>query len=167
MSRKRDLQVDAVLDEVLERHPREPESLISVLQDVNKEFRYLPEKALRSVSDQLDVPLNRVYHAATFYSAFTLEPRGKHIIRVCMGTACHVRGAPKILEELSRRLGIASGETSADGEFTLETVNCLGACAIGPIVVLDGDYYGQMTPNKLRKLIQSVRGADKEVIADA
>ncbi|NIA12454.1 MAG: NADH-quinone oxidoreductase subunit F [Nitrospiraceae bacterium] len=149
-------ETDAVLDEVLGHYPAEPASLISVLQDVQGALNYLPREALERISSTLGVPRNQSYHVATFFKAFTLEPRGQHTIKVCMGTACHVRGAPRILEELSRQLEIGPGETSADGEFTLETVNCVGACALGPVVVVDEHCY-KASPATVGKLIANAR----------
>jgi NADH:ubiquinone oxidoreductase subunit E/NAD-dependent dihydropyrimidine dehydrogenase PreA subunit len=130
----------AVVDRAVETHRHERASLISVLQDVNNDLGYLPEDALRYVSYHTRVPLLAVYHVATFYKAFSLTPRGKHVIRVCMGTACHVRGAPFVLEAMKSHLGIEPGETTEDGLFTLETVNCLGTCAMGPVVIADDEY---------------------------
>jgi NADH-quinone oxidoreductase subunit E len=135
---------------VLERHEKGAHSLVPLLQDIQAEFKYLPEEMLRRVAERLDLPLSQVYSVATFYRAFSLEPKGEHIITVCLGTACHVRSAPAVVEELERILGIKSGETTRDMKFTLETVNCLGACALGPIVVMEGKYLGQMTPEKVR-----------------
>jgi len=145
-----------VVENVLQRYPRERESLIAVLQDLNSNVRYLPEEMLREVSSGLGVPLSEVYRVATFYSAFSLQPRGIHTIKICMGTACHVRGAPRILEEFSRRLEIAAGETTSDRQFTLETVNCLGACALGPVVVIDGQYF-RASPDRVERLIKDFR----------
>jgi len=129
------------------------DNLISILQDIQSEYHYLPENALREVAIQLDLPLIQVYGVATFFKALSLKPRGRHIISVCTGTACHVRGAPAVLDEVKRRLGIAPGETTEDMAFTLETVNCLGACALGPIVVADEKYHGGITPGKVKKII--------------
>ncbi len=112
------------------------------------------------------MPLIEVSRVANFYKAFSLKPRGRHVITVCMGTACHVRGAIRMLDEVKGQLGLEPGETTKDGTFTLERVNCLGACALGPVVVLDGRYHGKMTPNKLRKLVESVYAAEKEVTRD-
>ena len=129
-------------------------SLVSILQDIQTEYRYLPEDALRVVAKQLDLQLIQIYGVATFFKAFSLKPRGEHIVSVCLGTACHVRGAPAMLDEVKRKLGIEPGETTEDMRFTLETVNCLGACALGPIVVVDGNYHGQMSPRKVRKVLK-------------
>ena len=145
--------------ESVEGHPSE---LIEVLQDIQAECNYLPEDALRAVSAKLTVPLIEVFRVASFFKAFSLVPRGRHLITVCTGTACHVRGAPRLLDELCGQLKISSGGTTPDGAFTVETVNCLGACALGPVVVLDGEYHDHMTPGKLRKLIESTREEDAE-----
>jgi NADH:ubiquinone oxidoreductase subunit E/NAD-dependent dihydropyrimidine dehydrogenase PreA subunit len=147
------------LDGILARHassnPGNPgrEMLIQVLQDVNQEYRYLPPFALKYVSEKLQVPLSTVYHVATFYTAFSLKPRGKHLITVCMGTACHARGAPRVLEEFERQLEIPRGDTTPDRQFTLETVNCLGCCALGPVVMIDRDYH-QVTTDKVKNLLK-------------
>lgn len=130
------------------------DSLIAILQDIQSEYRYLPEDALRMVAKQLGLQLIQVYGVATFFKAFSLKPRGEHIVQVCLGTACHVRGAPAVLDEVRRQLGIEAGETSKDMRFTLETVNCLGACALGPVMVLDEKYHGQMSPGKVKKILK-------------
>jgi NADH-quinone oxidoreductase subunit E len=140
-------------DEIIDRYNAEKESLIQILQDITFEYNYLPEPCLRQISQRLNVPLSEVFEVATFYKAFSLEPRGKHLVLVCLGTACHVRGAPQILRRIERKLNIKPGETSKDLMFTLETVNCLGACALGPIVLIDGQYHGQMTQSKIEKLL--------------
>jgi NADH:ubiquinone oxidoreductase subunit E/NAD-dependent dihydropyrimidine dehydrogenase PreA subunit len=148
------------LDRILAQHaPGNPgvpgkEMLIQVLQDVNQEYRYLPPFALKYVSEKLSVPLSTVYHVATFYTAFSLKPRGKHLITVCMGTACHARGAPRVLAELERQLEISPGQTTKDQLFSLETVNCLGCCALGPVVMIDQDYH-QATPAKVKALLKN------------
>lgn len=130
--------------------------LIEILQDVQDTYNYLPEEVLRTVAEKLHVPQIEVFRVANFYKAFTLQPRGTHLLTFCMGTACHVRGAQKLTDEITALLGIKPGETSKDGKFTVESVNCLGACALGPIAVLDGKYYDHMTPAKLRALVQDV-----------
>jgi NADH-quinone oxidoreductase subunit E len=144
----------AKVDEIVERYKGDQGLLISVLQDVQEEFNYLPQEALIRVSQGLDVPVSQVYSVATFFKAFSLIPRGRHIFHVCMGTACHVRGANRITEKLERDLAIKAGGTTGDLEFTLETVNCVGSCALGPIVVLDGEYHGQMNMEKTEKLLK-------------
>ena len=147
-----DPEVKAVIDWSLEVQRPEESALISILQDINRDVGYLPEPALRYVSRKTNVPLLAVYHVATFYKAFSLTPRGKHRIRVCLGTACHVRGAPLLLEALKSRLGIEPGQTTPDGKFTLETVNCLGTCAMGPVVVADEDYH-TLRPGEVHRMI--------------
>ncbi len=157
---------DEVLEKILAGRRSQPQQLIEVLQDVQEAFGYIPEDVMKTVSRELGVPLIEVSRAANYYKAFSLQPRGRHVITVCMGTACHVRGAPRLLDEIKGELGIEPGQTTDDGMFTLERVNCLGACALGPVVVLDGKYHGKMTPNKLRQLVQSVQVAEKEVPSD-
>ena len=130
------------------------DSLVSILQDIQSEYHYLPEEALKVVARQLDLQLIQVYGVATFFKAFSLKPRGEHIVSVCLGTACHVRGAPAVLDQVKRQLYIEPGETTEDMRFTLETVNCLGACALGPIVTVDGKYHGQMGPGKVKKVLK-------------
>jgi len=156
-----------VLETILDNRRSQPQQLIEVLQDVQEAFGYIPEDVMTTVSKELGVPVIEVYQVANFYKAFSLSPRGRHIITVCMGTACHVRGAPRLLDDVKGQLNIEPGQTTQDNLFTLQRVNCLGACALGPIVVLDGKYHRNMTPNKLRKLAQSVQEAEKEVAADA
>ena len=134
------------------------ETLLSVLQNIQTEFGYLPEEKLIETAETLDVPLIDVYGVATFYKSFSLTPRGRHRVKVCLGTACHVRGASRIVEEVERKLAIKPGETSEDGEFSLETVMCLGCCAIGPVVVIDGKYYGQVTPTKVESILRTIKG---------
>jgi NADH-quinone oxidoreductase subunit E len=136
-----DLKSIEIIDAIMAAYDHNPAKLVGILQDIQKELRYLPQDALRHVAERLGVPLPRVYSVATFYQAFSLTPRGRHIIKVCMGTACHVRGAPRVLEEIERKLGIKAGETTYDLEYTLLTVNCLGCCALGPVVVVDDTYH--------------------------
>lgn len=153
----------ATIEGVLDQHGRDQSAIIAILQDLQEEVNYLPEGALRYVAERLDIPVSKVYSLATFYRAFSLEPRGKHLIYVCTGTACHVRGAVKILDALEREIGICAGETDEQMEFTLETVNCLGACALGPVVVVDGEYYGQMTGAKaVLRLVKKLRQSAQE-----
>jgi NADH:ubiquinone oxidoreductase subunit E len=153
--------------EIIERRECRPHQLIEVLLDVQEAHGYIPEEAMRLVSDRLGVPLIEVFRVATFYKALTIRPRGQHLITVCRGTACHVRGAPRMVDEILGLLGVELGGTTADGMFTVEGVNCLGACALGPVVVLDGVYHHHVTPAKLRSLIESVRREAQEVAAHA
>lgn len=129
-------------------------ALLAVLEEVQSRYRYLPRDVLILISERLGVPLSQVYSVATFYNAFSLDPKGRHLIHVCTGTACHVRGATQVLDRLQTKLGIQAGETSQDLEYTLETVNCLGACALGPIVIADGEYEGQMTASKVDRMLK-------------
>jgi NADH-quinone oxidoreductase subunit E len=144
----------AEVKEIIDGYGKKRTALIAILQDVQERFLYLPESALCEVSRGLNVPLSEIYSVATFFRAFSLVPRGKHTCTVCMGTACHVRGAPRILDEFERRLHIKSGETTQDQQFSLESVNCLGCCAIGPVVVVDKEYHGEMNTNQVDKLIK-------------
>jgi NADH:ubiquinone oxidoreductase subunit E/NAD-dependent dihydropyrimidine dehydrogenase PreA subunit len=150
-------QVKTMVDSALEKHRYERAPLITVLQVVNHDLGYLPAEVLRYVSRKTGVPLGRVYHVATFYKAFSLTPRGEHVLHVCMGTACHVRGAPRVLEALRSHLGIKPGQTTPDGKFTLESVNCLGTCAMGPVIVANTKYHAAMTPAKVERLLKSFK----------
>jgi NADH-quinone oxidoreductase subunit E len=145
----------AAVDSIIERHNSDVELLVSILQDVQAECNYLPADALRRIAERLQIPLIQVYSVATFFKAFSLVPRGRHSIQVCVGTACHVRGAKAIVEEIERDLNVKAGGTTDDGEYTLETVNCVGACALGPIILIDDEYHGQMTPRKVQKLLKA------------
>ncbi len=150
----------ATLDAIMERHNRETANVIAILQDIQAEANWLPEEDLRYVCAKLDIPLSKMMALATFYRAFSLQPRGKHIVQACLGTACHVRGAVRILGAIERELGIEDGKTDEDLQWTLETVGCLGACALGPIVVVDGEYHGQMTSVKATRLLERIKKAD-------
>ena len=136
--------------------------LLEVLQDLQEAEGFISEDAMNAVSGELGVPLIEVYRAASFYKAFSLTPRGKHVVTICMGTACHVRGAPRILDEFSRQLDVQPGETSEDRSFTLETVNCVGACALGPIAIADGEYHGQLKSSAIEKIIESLKTDEKD-----
>lgn len=139
---------------IVDRHLKKRLHMISLLQDIQEAFGYLPEAALKVVSERTGRPLVDVYGVATFYKLFRFKPRGRQLLSVCLGTACHVRGSAQVAEELGKKLGVKPGETSADGEFTLETVNCLGCCAIGPVVVKEGRYHGQVTLKELGGLVK-------------
>lgn len=150
---------------IVERHENDHGGLISILEDIQARYSYLPESALRMVAEETGRSLVDVYGVATFYRAFSLKPRGKHLISVCLGTACHVRGGPVIAEEFSRELRIKAGETTEDREFSLDTVNCLGACALGPIVVVDGHYFSNVSPRKVKEIMQQARaGLDQAAV---
>ena len=140
---------------ILDNYQRDQGMLVSILQDIQAEYNYLPKEAVVEVSQALGTPLSQVYSVATFFKAFSLEPRGRYLINVCLGTACHVRGAVKILEAIERELDIKAGGTTGDLKFTLETVNCVGCCALGPVVIIDGEYYGQMKTDKAKTLLEN------------
>ena len=138
-----------LIDAIIKKYDAKKEFLICILQDIQNVFEYLPKDALNHVSEKLDIPLIQVYGVATFFKAFSLIPRGGHTCTVCLGTACHVKGAEKVLDKVKRTLDIDVGETTKDMEFSLKTVNCLGACALGPMMVVDDDYHGHMSQNKV------------------
>jgi len=148
-------QVEEKVESILNSYQHDKSLLVSILQDLQAECNYLPREGLTRVSEGLDLPLSQVYSVATFFKAFSLKPRGRHSIAVCLGTACHVRGAVRILEEIERELGINRDETTKDFKYTLETVNCVGACALGPIVIADGEYSGQMKTDKVKPLLEN------------
>ena len=139
---------------ILKNYQHDQGMLVSILQDIQAAENYLPREALQQVSQGLDIPQSQVYSVATFFKAFSLQPRGRHVINVCLGTACHVRGAGRVLDRLEMELGIKNGDTTKDLKFTLESVNCVGACALGPIIVIDGEYSGEMTADKVKPLLK-------------
>ncbi len=155
------------IGEILDGYAGNRRHLMEILQDVQQAEGYISEEAIVAVSGNLGVPTMQVYRAACFYKAFSLTPLGEHVLTVCAGTACHVRGTPRVLEEVRGQLGVEPGETTADGMFTLESVNCLGACALGPVVVIDGVYHDHVTPAKLRTLVDDLRNARKEAASNA
>ncbi len=134
------------IDQIIDKHNGEASYLIQVLLDIQSEANWLPKWALERVADKLQAPMTRILHIATFYKAFSLVPKGRHQIHICMGTACHVRGAPRVLDMVQDLTGIKPGETDLDLKFSLSTVNCLGCCALGPVVEIDGQTHGKMTP---------------------
>lgn len=149
-----DNEIRQKVEEVLDSYQHHEGFLVSILQDVQAEYNYLPREALVGVSQGLSIPLSQVYSVATFFKAFSLKPRGRHLIHVCLGTACHVRGAVRVLEAIERELGINTGDTTEDLKYTLETVNCVGACALGPIVIVDEKYSGEMMTDKVKPLLE-------------
>ncbi len=153
--------VDRTIDEIINRYGAKPSALIMILQDIQSHYNYLPQDKLEVVSERMQVPLAQIYGVATFYKAFSLTPKGKHHICVCTGTACHVRQASVIIDKLERELGIKPGETTPDGEFSFENVNCLGACALGPLVTADGKYYGNMDVNKVDRMLRELSRKEK------
>ncbi len=149
----------APLQQILTKYPPKESSLIMVLQDVQDAYRHLPLELLVEVAKALEVPKAKVIAVATFYKAFSLEPKGEVEIRVCRGTACHVRGGLLIMDEFKRLLGIEEGETTSDGKYTLEAVNCVGTCAMAPVVVVNDTYYGSMTVNKLNRILRATKSS--------
>ena len=146
-------QTVAEVDKILTRHGFRESSLIAILMDIQANLNFLPQKALARVAEGLGIPLTRVYAVATYYKAFSLEPQGRHTIKVCLGTACHVRGGARILNLVERRLCVTSGGTTKDLRFSLEIVNCLGACALGPMIVVDGDHHGRIKTNTIESIL--------------
>ncbi len=143
------------IDRIIDAHQCEASSLIQVLLDIQSENHWLPREALDRVSERLQVPLTRIQHIATFYKAFSLVPKGRHEVHICMGTACHVRGASRILDTVQEVTGIKAGETDIDLRFSLETVNCLGCCALGPVMEIDGKTHGKMAPAKTADVLKN------------
>jgi len=143
------------IDQIINKHQGDASSLIQVLLEIQRENRWLPKEVLEKVSKKLKVPLNQIQHIATFYKAFSLVPRGRHEIHVCTGTACHVRGAPRVLGTVQDLIGTRPGETDSDLKFSLETVNCLGCCALGPVMVVDGKHHGKLAPAKAEDVLKN------------
>ncbi len=149
---------DVEVRRIVGSHPGPEGRLLSILEAIQQKWRYLPEEALRVVAQELQIPLSRVYGVATFYGAFSLEPKGKHLISVCHGTACHVRGAGQLTERLEKALGVKEGETTEDGLFTLESVRCLGCCSLSPVISIDGTTYGRVKPEQVLEIVAQWKG---------
>ncbi len=145
----------AEIDEVIGRYPAQPGVLIQLLLDIQSEFKWIPKEAILSISEKLQIPVSQIYRVASFYKAMSLTPRGRHVVSVCLGTACHVRGGPRIMDKVEETLRIRAGETTQDMKFTVERVNCLGCCALGPIIVVDKDYHGKLTPAQVNNVLES------------
>jgi len=143
----------AKADQAVDKHGGDKNALIQILLDIQRENNWLPKDILTRLSQKLDIPLTQIYHIATFYKAFSLVPKGRHAVLVCMGTACHVRGAPRLLDRITEFLNIRPGETSNDMRFSLNTVNCLGCCALGPVMVVDGEYHSNPPPKEMEKIL--------------
>jgi len=143
------------IEQIIDNHHGEAGSLIQILLDIQNEFHWLPGEALDLVSKKLQIPLSQIQHTATFYKAFSLVPKGRHEISICMGTACHVRGAPRVLEVVQQITGLQPGETDADMKFSLDTVNCLGCCALGPVIEIDEQHLGKVAPAKTAELLKN------------
>ncbi len=142
------------VEKLIESYISKKEQLISLLQDVQAEFNYIPQDVIIRISQRLEIPLSQVFSVATFFQAFSLKPRGRHTITVCLGTACHIKGGQRLVDKLGRDYDLKPGETTEDMRFSLETANCLGCCALGPVVVIDGKYESKVTPDKLDKILK-------------
>jgi NADH-quinone oxidoreductase subunit E len=145
------------VDLVIDKHQEKRTALISILHEIQDWYNHLPEGALRKVASRLQMDLSDIYGVATFYKSFSLIPRGKHSVTLCLGTACHVRGGPKILREVKKLLNIKPGQTTEDRKFSLNVVNCLGVCAIGPVMFVDGKFYGEMNSVKAKRIIEKLK----------
>ena len=143
------------IDQIIDKHQCEAGSLIQILLDIQSENHWLPRKALDRVSEKLHVPMSKIQHITTFYKSFSMVPRGRHEVHVCMGTACHVRGAQRVLDTVQDQIGIKAGETDVELKFSLETVNCIGCCALGPVMVVDGEYHGNIAPSQIENVLKN------------
>jgi len=143
-----------VIDSILQKHPKDPSSIIQVMLDIQNELYYLPQEVLKYISAYLGVPPSRTYNLATFYKAFSLKPKGKHPVAVCTGTACHVQGAIKIMEQIERELRIKEGETTPDKKFSVESVRCLGCCGLAPVVTVGKNLHGKVPPSKVSRILK-------------
>jgi NADH-quinone oxidoreductase subunit E len=150
------------VDLIVDKYQEKRTALISILHDVQDRYKYLPDEALKMVASRLHMDINEIYGIATFYKSFSLIPKGKHSVTLCLGTACHVRGGPKILRELKKQLNIEPGQTTADKQVSLNVVNCLGVCAIGPVMFVDGKFYGEMNPVKAKRIIEKIDKNNKK-----
>lgn len=148
------------LKQILSGYPEEKRFSLAIMQDVQREFNYISREALTLISEHLSMPLSKLYSMATFYRALSLEPKGEHIIKVCDGTACHIRSSLVILSELEKLLNISPGEMTKDGLFSLETVNCVGACALAPVMVIDGEYHGKLSPKDISGILEQYKGGE-------
>ena len=143
------------IDRIIDKYINDEGVLIQLLLDVQHELNWIPKEAIMRINERLKIPVSEIYRVASFYTALSLKPRGRHLIRVCLGTACYVRGGPRILDSVECRLGIRAGETTSDGKFTLETVNCLGCCALGPVIEIDGQFHGRLSSVNIEKMLSS------------
>lgn len=151
---------NTVIEEILHAYPKEKRFSLAIMQDMQHKFQYIPREGLEALSAYLDTPLSSLYGMATFYKALSLKPKGKNIIKLCDGTACHIRGSQKLVDGVVRTLGIHPGETTEDGLFSLELVNCLGSCAMAPVMVVNETYYGKMTVEKIPEILESYKGGE-------
>jgi len=145
------------MKEIISRYPAEKRFSLAIMQDIQRKFNYIPREAMEAISEYLSIPLSKIYGMATFYKALSLNPKGKYVIKVCDGTACHIRSSMVIISELEKLLGIKVGEITPDGLFSIETVNCLGACALAPVMVINGEYYGKLTAQNIAGIIESYK----------
>ena len=149
------------ITDICEKYPKEQRFTLAILQDIQKEYKYIPKEAFNIISEYLCIPLNKLYSMATFYKALSLTPKGENIITVCDGTACHVAGSMVVLDELRRNLNIDPGETTKDLKFSINTVNCIGCCAIAPVMMVNDKYYGNLTPKMVKEIIDCYRGEEQ------
>ena len=154
---KKATTIEAKTKEIVKKHGRDKTSLITVLQDIQEEYNYLPKEALSAVGEQLDIPASRIYEVATFYNTFSLNPRGQYLVEVCAGTACHVQGAFNLMDRLKRDLNIERGETTKDNMFTLEEVRCLGCCSLAPVVRIGGNIHPYLTQDEIPRILRNYR----------
>lgn len=144
-----------LIDQIIDKYVNEKGILIQLLLDIQHEFHWIPKEAIKRISERLKIPYSQIFRVASFYTGLSLKPIGRHLIRVCVGTACYVRGGTRILDSVENKLGIKSGETTSDGKFSLETVNCLGCCALGPVIEIDGQYFGKLKSANLEKTLSN------------
>ena len=156
---KQDLKSgDLSARDVIEKYPKEQRYTLAILQDIQRKYKYIPREALENLAVYLETPLSRLYGMATFYKALSLTPKGENIITVCDGTACHVAGSMIVMDELEKAIGIKPGETTKDLKFSINTVNCIGCCAIAPVMMMNEKYYGNLTPKSVREILSEYRG---------
>ena len=148
------VEVDKV-DQIIDKYAAEEGVLIQVLLDVQRELNWIPKDVIKRISERLEIPATQIYRVASFYKAMSLTPIGRHLVQVCLGTACHVRGGPKVLDKAEQMLDIKAGDTTEDMKFTLQRVNCLGCCALGPVMVVDGEYHGKLPVAKVEEILES------------
>ncbi len=148
---------DSKLTEIIEKYGNDTHAIVAILQDIQEEFNYLPKDALKRIAEELNIPLSRILSVATFYKAFSLEPKGKYGINVCLGTACHVRGGARVMDKLERELGIDRGETTEDLNFSLDEVRCLGCCGLAPVMMVGKDVHGKLSESKVAPIINQYR----------
>jgi NADH-quinone oxidoreductase subunit E len=154
---KKATTMDTKTKEIIKRHSRDKSALIAVLQDIQEEYNYLPKDALKLVGEELNIPASRIYEVATFYNTFSLNPRGRYLVEVCAGTACHVQGASRLMDRLQRDLEIKCGQTTKDNMFTLEEVRCLGCCSLAPVVRIGGKIHPYLTQDEIPRILRNYR----------